>query len=72
MTIVSANGPGPEWDVESDVELTGPEPGPWLSDVPNVKGRACVITTINLCRLGLARVTTAQREGCDVTRIAIQ
>jgi hypothetical protein len=43
-TIVSASGPGPEWDVERDVGSTGPAPGGWLSDVPIVRGRACVIT----------------------------
>jgi len=41
LTIVSASGPGPEWDVESDVGSTGPAPGRWLSDVPIVRGRAC-------------------------------
>ena len=41
LPIVSANGPGAEWDVESDAGPTGPAPGRWLSDVPNVRGRAC-------------------------------
>ena len=48
LTIVSASGPGPEWDVESDVGSTGPVPGRWLSDVPIVRGRACVITSTAL------------------------
>ena len=48
LTIVSASGPGPEGDVESDVGSTGPVPGRWLSDVPIVRGRACVITPITL------------------------
>ena len=37
LTIVSASGPGPEWDVESDVGSTGPAPGRWLSDAPIVR-----------------------------------
>jgi hypothetical protein len=51
LTIVLASGPGPEWDVEtleSDVGSTGPAPGRWLSDVPIVRGRACVITLTTL------------------------
>ncbi len=40
LTIVSASGPGPEWD--------GPAQGRWLSDVQIVRGRACVITSTAL------------------------
>ncbi len=32
MTVVSANGPGPEWDAECDVGSTWPDPGGWISD----------------------------------------
>ncbi len=48
LTMVSASGPGPEWDVESGVGSTGPAPGRWLSDVPIVRGRACMITSTAL------------------------
>ena len=61
LTIVSASVPGPEWDVESDVGSTGPAPG-WMAvrrtDCEGTRMRDHVL----LCRLGLARVTTAQRE----------
>ena len=74
LTIVSASGLGPEWDVESDVGSTGPAPGRWLSDVPIVRGRACVITSTDL-PVG-ARKTRQEshrhKEKCDVTRIAIE
>ncbi len=78
LTIVSASSPGPERDVESDVESTGPEPGRWLSDVPIMGGHACV----NQCDHVHRSVTVGwdsqksrrhkEKLECDVARTAIQ
>ena len=74
MTIVSANGPGFEWDAECDVGSTGPDPDGWMSDgyVPNVRGARMHDDAHHSLSLGTLTSHKGTIEACLVTRIAIQ
>ena len=74
MTIVSANGPGPDWDAESDVGSTGPDPDGLMSDgyVPNVRGTRMHDHAHHSLSLGTLRSHNGTNEGRVATRIAIQ